>query len=133
MFGGPIIDDSGTLLSDWKWITDNGTLTGGAGSATNGSTTIYTVPAGKACYITSAVCAIKTMGTGTATTGMFQVNSKTIMFSDQDLEAVGKIFTMTQSFAIPLKITAGQTVAVGTGASTDTKIFGAFSGYEVDV
>jgi len=114
------------LTNDWQWIVDNGTLKLLDGEVTNGTTTLYTVPAGKIFYMISMNLSSKETN---SSTGAVNGKAAGIVFIANVLQA-NDTFNYSGSFPIPIKLTAGQTIQV---ISYGANIYGALrvQGYEV--
>jgi len=95
-----IKDDSGTYLSDWKWLIDNGTRVIADASSAGVDTNVYTVPAGKIFYLTS------------------------IFMSARNEDANTKIISLTvagKNFMV-LNLSAGSTVVVANSSNPTVPI-----------
>ena len=127
-----IKDDSGVPLSDWKALIEGGTFITGSNAATNQTQTLYTVPAGKAAYINTISFQHYSFSITVTQTDHFKLDDKIIIrHASVIVDAGSEAETINLNPAIPIKLTAGQTVKIestGTAAS----VFGAFSGYEVN-
>ena len=130
LFGrGPLMDNSGAMLSDWKWIIDNGTSTTAENNVTNGTNTVYTVPAGKIYYVSYIILNFLTSGAGSYDAGAI-VNTKKIM--DLTLPPLNNYWDVVNAdLRMPIKLTEGQTVQVhSSNASLQVSV--SCSGYLLD-
>ena len=122
-------DDSGTIYSDWKWLIDNGTSVKNAWNVINSTYTLYTCPAGKVCYVITASLYWHGVGAALDTVDMKVNTSRIIML--QSSNTANDHDGQNLSFAIPLKLVAGDTLKIYS-ASANTRAYGGFSGYELD-
>jgi hypothetical protein len=125
-----LLDTSGTYLSDWKYIIDNGTLVGANAEATNANTTVYTVPAGKRLFV-------KTLTMGLLTQAAFQsigsakLNANHVLI--QRTPAVANLsYIFSLSFTQPQKMEAAETI-MASSAGNDLKVIVSFTGYTMDI
>ena len=125
---------NGTLLSDWKYVVDNGTLIGGHQVANNSTLILYTVPAGKIAYITQAnisyacIALANTERHHVFTSGANIINVITISSGHQLATASGEHAVV---LGTPIKLTANEAVKVISN-KTNVQVAGTIVGYEVD-
>ena len=112
-----------------EWLVDNGTFRGNSISAVNGTATVTTVPANKIIYVTLLNLSIHSVA-ATTTTCSLVVNGLTVIRGESS-SIVGTTVFSTVAPTIPMKITAGQTIQVISGA-TNISATGSYSGYMVD-
>ena len=129
---GPLIDTSGALLSDWKWIIDNGTSVTAGVTGENETKTVYEVPADKVLYISYVFLSmmISTSGGGDAELIIGGALGGTIM----DIHAPGVAnfsFAVSSALNMPIKLLAGEKVEIYSSLET-LKCHGAFTGYLLD-
>lgn len=132
----PEIDSpTGTLLSDWKAIIDNGSLIAKSATDTGaGGATIHTVTAGKVFYLISAcVSTYTTVSPTTLTSYIFWVDGATqTIVNLPNISGVNSHSELSISFTIPIKISAGVAILASSDNNNTTAI-GSIVGYEVDV
>lgn len=112
-----------------EWLVDNGTFRGNSISAVNGTATVTTVPANKIIYVTLLNLSIHSVA-ATTTTCSLVVNGLTVIRGESSSIAGTTVFS-TVAPTIPMKIIAGQTIQVISGA-TNISAAGSYSGYMVD-
>jgi hypothetical protein len=129
----PILDNSGTLLSDWKYVAETADVLLKNGKAENETTTIYTVPAGKVAYIISVQLAYHTSAAISDKDAEIYVDTgSTILLAQQvNTAAASEGQAWSANFAIPLRLDAAQAVIVSSG-SAGLETIGTMQGYEVD-
>jgi len=112
-----------------KWLTTNGVLVGGDGSKNNGTLTLYTVPAGKECYVVSAAIQVRPAAVSISGICCFVLNGINVLkLTTSLIDEVQEEIAM--SFSMPIKLTVGQTVAISS-SDIDAYIRGSWAGYEI--
>ena len=129
LFPRPIIDDTGAIKSDWKSIIDEGTRKIVTTAVTNGTTTMYTVPAGKIFYLIFAQLTHRVSGATANPQSYFRIAAIEFM-NLQMKNADDHFFSIVGNFTIPLKLVAGETVQI-VSSSGDVETKGSIAGYEV--
>ena len=109
---GLLIDTSGALLSDWKWIIDHGLSVIDHAQTTDTKATVYEVPAGKIYYISY-------VSLGATSTGIANLGAAEVWLKGQ-----GKILQLkcpnaanwsawiSGELTMPVKLLAGEKVEV---------------------
>lgn len=129
LFNKTIVDEiSGVPLSDWKAIIDNGTRKVlNSGAQFNTTYTLYTTPAKKKFYITQ-------LSLNATNSGL--INNAVGMIAEQDaiitpVGATTGLSISNMSFAIPIRLVAGETIKVLSPAVGLIAYMGVV-GYEVE-
>jgi len=113
-----------------KFIIDKGGRKGASGSATSGTTTIYTCPINKVSYILSLnLYWRRTTVAGTAETVKMLINSDTIL-NMVSTSIVEDHDSVALAFPIPIKLISGETIKVDSGGA-ETSVLGACIVYEI--
>ncbi len=132
---GPVYEDSGGALSDWKGVIDFGTRITKEGSAAGSEATIYTVPAGKVLYVYIINLTAKNTGGAVAGSALVYIDNNTQRLSqitvDSNADAVFPTWSAVNSTpSIPIAVTAGEVIKV-IGA-TNLEASGLIVGYLLD-
>lgn len=124
-----LLDNSGALLSDWKWIIDNGTTTTAEDWVTNGTNTVYTVPANKVYYVTYLSLTFASSAAA-AMDASAQLNDKKIIdITTVDVDNLFGFFPVNLN--MPAKLTAGQTVKTHS-SNANLRVSVSVTGYLLD-
>ncbi len=133
LFGGININETSTnnqgQLQTIDYITENGVLTAASGNATSIPVVIYTVPVGKVFYLVSGQLSLwHNTGTPNETSALHITLS-----ANPILILIGKTAESTQStaisFAIPIRLKAGETIQISIGSAANNRVFGSVTGY----
>ena len=126
----PKSEHSGVLLDPWKYLADNGVFIAASGTASNTTTTLYTVPSGKVAYITSISINSIDLGTDPGALSNAIIATKNVI----QIGAPGVEATTSEAIGLnffpPIKIVYNQTVQIKSD-STNVVCEGAFTGYEI--
>ena len=129
----PIRDDSGTLLSDWKWITDNGTRRILFNAVANGTQILYTVPAKKIFYITSVyINPIEAIAITSGIAAIWIIDNTRYLMSIRAENIKDKNKLGILSLSIPIKLIAGETVTIFSSIA-NFHAYGGMTGWEVPI
>lgn len=133
MFGGPVIDESGSVLSDWKAIIDQGISRIKSAGAINQELTLYTVPAGKKFYLLSAFIhnyeATASTGLGTLFFDGDAVTNRILTMKGTSTATA--TMSSSSSYPLPVLFTAGSTIEIKSDAA-NLVTTGIITGYEVN-
>lgn len=127
LFGKAPKDSTGAMQSDWKAITEQGTRKILGADATNGTITIYTVPAGKVFYLFTATASGRNDGDA-STHFSIRVDNNIIGFARLMGDNSHDSFVLAPS--IPLKFIAGEVFQIN-GSAAQCTATGYILGYEV--
>lgn len=130
LFKRPFIvdDDTGTQLSDWKALIQNGTFIHQFGNGENATVTLYTVPAGKKLYIYGVfIGAQNSAAVSSIPTCDFMINDVAIMSANTGKLDGGHEYN-TLGLGTPILVEASGTIKID-GNRDNTFFRGAFVGY----
>ncbi len=120
--------DSGTQLSDWKYIVQNWTLTMNDNLANDSETTIYTVPAGKTLYVFMIYIVCQNEG-ALAGPSIAEIKIKGInVLSLLPGEADNGHEALSFTFPVPIKLVAGELIKIASDRA-NLEAHGGFVGY----
>ena len=122
-------DDSGTQLSDWKFIVQNGIQISAEDTGGSGTVTLYTVPAGKIFYLFNASMGFE-VTTDFSSFARINANGKSILMLNTG-KLDGDVGNITISLPVPIKLIAGQTIT-GVGFSANIENRYLIYGYELN-
>ncbi len=125
---------SGASVSFFEWLADNGTLITARKAVTNGNVAVYTVPANKVFYLVSASINWRNSAATSGTNCRAYIDSiteSTSLFHEFTTATDTDHATISATYPIPLKLTAGRIIYVqslNTNQSVNLNIVG----YEID-
>lgn len=126
-----------TVIDEWKNLVDNGLVITKSVAQVTTATTIYTVPVDKIFYLVSANLDVDIITSVTASRGATMetdLSGSSVPILRIGLGAIDadrKQFSITQSFPLPLRLTAGKIIKI-VPSSTLIEAGGHIQGYEVD-
>lgn len=125
--------DSGTQLSDWKWLVQNGVLTRNDNLANDSESTIYTVPAGKTLYVFMMYVSFQNeaalAGQGEVVLSFTSgVAGKVNVFVLLPSKADNAHDVMSMTFPVPVKLNAGDLIQIASDRA-NLEAHGGFVGY----
>ena len=129
LFPKVILDDSGSVLSDWKALADFGTRIVKVDFLDTSAVTVYTVPAGRVLYITYAYINWNARATLTNENIFFYIGTTSVPILKINVHGVDNDHdTLQASYTIPLKLTAGEVLlCISSDANLDGVV--GFVGY----
>ena len=113
----------------WKTLADDGTLRAAENSAVNTTSTIYTVPANKVFYLTSAMLMYMNNGVSSSADAILKVNGMDLLLMRTPDEANAHDVVSINP-TIPLKLIATQIITIHSD-DAQTRAVGTISGYEI--
>jgi len=126
---GAIIDNSGTFLSDWKAIIDNGTRITEHAQTSNDTDIIYTVPVNKVFYLVSGFIQAYLTADVNAEARLQYTDFKVIL--SLNLAGDNAHDSIALALPLPLKFSAGTEFSLRTLTATMV-MRGGITGYELN-
>jgi len=123
----PRDDFSGAMVSDWKYLVENGTRVTAEGTAENADTTIYTVASGKTLYIIALSMGSQNNATIAIPTATMELGNVTICSANSG-KIDGQHEYVTMAFSTPFVVNAAETIDI-TSNKASCFARGSFLGY----